>query len=177
MKQNKLHTFLFIVFFVLSIGISFGFFYLGDVFSEFKSLGLLGLFFINAISSVSFFSPGPAFLTVIAGGHFYPPLLVALVASMGSALGDTAGFIMGYSGRKILHNKLHKKFWFKVADGLFKKYGGWALFFFAFIPNLLFDSVGIFAGMFAYPIHKFFFIVLLGRFLRFLIFANFGSFF
>jgi len=173
----NIHKLLFFLLFLLSIGISFGFFYFGDIAREFKSLGLIGLFLINAISSVSIFSPGPAFLSVIAGGHLYPPLLVALVASAGSALGDTVGFVLGFSGRKIIHNKLRKKLWFKVADAMFKRYGGWALFFFAFIPNLLFDSVGIFAGVFAYPIHKFFIIVFLGRFMRFFILSQFGSFF
>ncbi len=161
--------------FILSIVLSIAFFIFRDFFAASKSLGLIGLFVINFVSNASFFVSAPAFLTVVAGGSLYPPILVALVSSFGGTLGDTLSFVFGSTGRHLANHKLKKKSWFRVLSKYFKKHGDWLLFAFALIPNPLFDAIGLLAGVFAYNLYKFFFIVWVGRFIRYFLLASFGS--
>lgn len=160
---------------IFSLVISIGVFSLRDYFKDATSLGLLGIFLINLVSSATFFVSGPAFLTVIAGGSIYPPLLVALFASLGAAAGDMVSFLFGYSGRNLAIKKLKKKLWFVVLEGIFQKYGNFFLFVLAFIPNPFFDGLGLIAGIFGFPPLKFFFIVFLGRMFRFILLAIIGA--
>ena len=44
-----------------------------------------------------------------------------------------------------------------------KRHGGWAIFLFALFPFLIFDFVGIAAGMLRYPVRKFILYCWLGR--------------
>lgn len=180
MKKNQLSNLTsnkyFIIFiFIASLLISFAGFYFRDFFAESRGLGLLGIFIINFFSSATFFISGPAFLTVVAGGDLYNPLLVALVASVAASLGDLVSFFMGFSGRKLTYKRLEKKKWFTLVDDLFKKYGIWVVFVFAIIPNPLFDAIGLVAGIFGIKPAKFFFVMLLGRFLRFVLLAFIGA--
>ena len=161
--------------FILSIVLSVLFFVFRDFFKGSASLGLLGLFIINFVSSVTLFVSAPSIFAVVAGGSIYPPFLVALVSSLGSTLGEGLSFLFGLSGRHLIKHKLEKKIWFRVLEDYFKKYGGIILFLFTLIPNPLFDSMGIIAGLFKYPICKFFLIFFLGRFIRYFFLAQFGS--
>lgn len=170
--KNK---FAFYLIFLFSLILSFSLFIFKDFFRDSKSLGLIGIFIINFVSSASFFVSGPAFLSIIAGGSLYNPVLVAFISSVAATLGDMVGFLVGFSGRKIILEKLEKKFWFSILDEYFKKYGGWMLFVFAFIPNPFFDAIGLIAGIFVFSPKRFIIIVTLGRFLRYLILAGIGS--
>lgn len=164
-----------VLIFILSIVLSFAFFIFRDFFKESTSLGLIGLFIINFVSNASFFVSAPAFLTVVAGGNLYPPVLVALVSSLGATAGDSIGFAFGFAGHKLTYHKLEKKKWFRVLEKHFKKHGDLLLFVFALIPNPVFDAIGLIAGIFAYPFFRFFLIVWVGRFIRYFILASFGS--
>lgn len=146
-----------------------------DIFQKTAALGLLGLFIVNLISSATFFTAAPANLTVVAEGAVYSPLLVAIIASLGSALGDMLSFAVGASGRRLANHKLAKRIWFGIVSEYFRKYGGLSVLLFAFIPNPVFDSIGIVAGIFAYSPLRFFTLVLAGRFLRYFLLASFGS--
>lgn len=172
MKKEKI---LAIAVFILSIIFSVAFVIFKDFFKGATSLGLLGLFILNFVSSATLFVSAPSIFAVIAGGAMYSPVLVALVSSLGSAFGDMLGFILGISGRKILNHKLHKKLWFKVLSGSFEKYGKYIIIILAFIPNPLFDSIGIIAGVFKYSPVKFFLLVFIGRFIRDYMLARFGG--
>lgn len=160
---------------ILSLALSIGLFIFRDYFKDFRNLGLLGIFIINFVSSATFFVSGPAFLTVIAGGSIYPPLLVALIASLGASIGDMVSYFFGYSGRKLTEHKLKKKLWFIVIEDVFKAYGSIFIFVFAIIPNPFFDAVGLFAGVLGMNYAKFFLLMLCGRFARFVILALIGA--
>src|SRR3989344_2155549 len=159
--------------FVLSIVLSVAFFIFRDFFAASKSLGLLGIFVINFVSNASFFVSTPAFLTVVAGGNLYPPVLVALVSSFGATLGETISFAFGASGRHLANHKLKNKKWFYILSIYFKKHGDIILFVFALVPNPLFDAVGLVAGIFGYNFFKYFLLVLAGRFIRYFLLASF----
>lgn len=161
--------------FLVSLLMSIGGIYFKDFFAQSTKLGLLGILIINFFSSATFFVSGPAFLTIIAGGSLYPPLLVAFIASVGASAGDLISFFIGHSGRKLAAKRLEKKLWFKVLDDLFKVYGIWVVFVFAIIPNPLFDAIGVVAGIFGIKPAKFFLVMLLGRFIRFVLLAFIGA--
>lgn len=160
---------------ILSFALSIAAFIFRDYFRQASGLGLLGIFLINFASSATFFVSGPAFLTVIAGGSIYSPLLVAIVASLGAAAGDMISYFLGYSGRKLTEHKLKKKLWFIVLEDLFKAYGDIFVFIFALIPNPLFDALGLVAGVFGLKPARFFVLILLGRFARFILLALIGA--
>lgn len=162
--------------FVLSILLSIAFYVYGDFFKDASSLGLLGLFVINFVSSAGLFVPGPAsIMTVIAGGNIYPPILVAIIAVIGACLGDMLGFIFGYSGRKLTKKKLDRHKTVRFLEKHFHRHGGLIIFMLAVIPNPLFDAVGILAGAVTYPPVKFFIIMFVGRFLRYWVLARVGA--
>ena len=161
--------------FVLSIVLSIAFFIYRDFFKESTSLGLIGLFIINFVTNASFFVSAPAFLTVVAGGNLYSPILVALVSSLAATAGDSIGFAFGFASHKLTYHKLEKKKWFRILEKHFKKHGNLLLFAFALIPNPVFDAIGLIAGIFAYPFFRFFIIVWLGRLIRYFLLASFGS--
>lgn len=142
--------------------------------SQFKSLGLLGIFLINLIGSATLFFPAPAIASVVAGGAIYPPVLVALVAAFGAAVGDMSGFLVGLSGKHLFIKNHHT--WYKILKDLFHKSGFLVIFLFALIPNPFFDFVGISAGLFHFPPARFFLFMFLGRLARNIMLAFVGSF-
>lgn len=161
--------------FVLSLVLSIAFFIYRDFLKDAPSLGLLGLFLINFVSSATFFVSGPAFLTVIAGGNLYSPVLVALIASFGAGLGDMVGFLFGLSGRHLAKKKLEKYPKIKFLEKHFHQHAALIILVMAIIPNPFFDAIGMLAGVLNYSPIRFFAIILLGRFLRYWLLAQFGS--
>lgn len=164
--------------FILSLLLVIGLFVFKDSFRQLESLGLFGIFLVNFISASSLFIPTPAFLTVIAGGSVYPPIVVAIVSSLGATLGDMIFFLLGYSGRKLASGKKRsfvKKVFLTVIEEYFRKYGSIIIFLLALIPNPLFDGIGLIAGVFSYSPRKFFIIVLLGRIIRYWFLAVLGN--
>lgn len=143
--------------------------------AQFKSLGIFGIFLINFFGNATLFLPAPALVSVVAGGLIYPPLLVALAASLGAAFGDLIGFSIGHSGRALFIKNHHR--WYMIFKDLFHKFGLMIVFIFAFLPNPFFDAIGIVAGVFGIPLKRFFLALLLGRLLRNLLLAYFGSLF
>lgn len=169
-NQQKLK---YILLFVSSILIIFLSFYFRDQLASLGSFGIIGIFIVNIIGSATLFLPAPGIASVVAGGIVFNPLLVAIVASLGSAIGDMIGYILGHSGKEFLFKK--NSFWYKVFKQVFHKWGAVFVIVFSFIPNPVFDAVGIFAGIFSYSPVKFFIYVLIGRFLRNIALALLGS--
>lgn len=170
--KNKLYA---LSVFFLSISLSLVFFTYKDFFKHASSLGLLGLFMVNFVSSATFFVSAPAFLTVIAGGNLYSPILVAIVAAVGACLGDMLGFAFGHSGRRLTKKKLDRHKTIRFLEKHFHRHGALIIFIIALIPNPFFDAVGILAGVVNYPPVKFFTIMLAGRLIRYWALAEFGS--
>lgn len=140
---------------------------------DLKSFGLVGIALINFFSSATLFLPAPGFLAVGVGGNIYNPLLVAFMAALGSTLGESVGFLFGYSSKKLTASQQH------ILDSIEKffhhKYTGVLIVLMAFIPNPIFDAVGIVAGISLFPFKKFLILVFIGRFLRDIIIAYAGQ--
>lgn len=163
----------YIITFILScVGIFLAFLF-QDKLSEFKSLGLLGIFLINFFGSATIFVPAPAIVSVFAGGVVYGVVAVAFAASFGAAFGDMLGFFIGYSGKKVFLQK--ENMWYQIIRKQFTRFGGLFVFLFALIPNPFFDGVGIIAGALGYSPYRFFWFLLAGRLVRNLLLAFTGS--
>lgn len=179
-KQNQLKKLLtskagiILIFVITAIFIFLPFFFKFGI-NDFKNLGILGIFFLNLLSSAALFFPAPVFLSVGVGGAYFNPILVALVASVGSSLGEGIGFLFGDTGGKIIDLKKRKVLYF-IFHTLFKSYGTLLIFLFSLVPNPFIDGIGIFAGAANYPLKKFIIIVFLGRLTRNLIIATVGHY-
>lgn len=173
MIKKRLLELKFPIIFLLSAGVIFLSFYFRTELAGLGRWGLLGIFLINVFGSATIFIPAPAIATVLAGGIVFNPFLVAVVAALGSAIGDMIGFALGRSGKEFLIKK--GSFKYSFTKDMFHKFGPVLIILFAMVPNPVFDAIGIFGGIFAYPPLKFFGYTLIGRFLRNLLLAYIGS--
>lgn len=106
--------------------------------------GYLGVFAVSALGASTVVVPIPYTLIIYALGGVLEPVLLALSAGAGSAVGEFTGYILGYFGRKAV-NETRKR---RVAAmlRLFNRYGPVAIFVFALTPlpdDLLFIPLGI----------------------------------
>lgn len=144
-------------------------------YKAFTALGLVGLFVINFLGSATFFLPAPAIVSVAIAAGSFNPIIVALVAAVASALGEAIAFIFGYSSAEVLNLKKHK-YIYKVSRALVHWKGGILIPLFSFVPNPLFDGLGILAGISNFPLLKFVIYTFLGRFVRNIGIAYLGLF-
>ncbi len=134
---------------------------------RYAEYGYLAVFLVTFISSLSVVLPLPGTVLVIAAAAIWNPVLVALVASIGGTLGELSGYAVGYGGRAIIAPEHTERY--RVAESWMQRRGGFAIFLFALVPFLIFDFVGIAAGVFRYPVKRFLLYAWLGRFPRSLI--------
>jgi membrane protein YqaA with SNARE-associated domain len=140
--------------------------------------GYLGIFLISLIGAMSIFVPIPYPVVIfILGGvkeggvWVFDPLLIAVAAGIGSAIGEFSGYLLGVGGRKIISDKYKKRM--KIITRLFKKYGSVAIFVFALTPlpdDLLFIPLGVMR----YSLLRAFIPAVLGKFFSNLIIAYSG---
>lgn len=183
MKKNKekLQNFLatrsrrfYVISFIISSILVFGSLFVSYKFQAFQQLGLIGIFLGNFIGSAAMFFPAPSAISVFIGGEMYPPLLVALVGTIGSTLGEAVGFLLGLSTQKMTNFKKHKIL-YNLLDFTFQKYGFWIVVVFSAIPNPVFDCVGILAGLTSFSIKRFLVAVFIGRLIRNIALAYLGN--
>ena len=140
--------------------------------------GYLGIFLISLIGAMSIFVPIPYPVVIfILGGvknggvWVFDPLLIAVAAGIGSAIGEFSGYLLGVGGRKIISDKYKKRM--KFITKLFKRYGSVAIFIFALTPlpdDLLFIPLGVMR----YSLLRAFIPAVLGKFFSNLIIAYSG---
>src|SRR3990167_7066399 len=162
LQKNKL---LLISIFILSCFALVAPLFFKDELRNLSSYGLVGIFFINLVSSASIFLPAPGILSVVVGAQIYDPMSVAIVSSVGATLGETVSFMLGHSSKHIFKHK-KKSILFFLSKFTFKKWGVLIIFLTSLIPNPLIDGVGILAGVSSYSLKKFMFLVFLGKLLR-----------
>jgi membrane protein YqaA with SNARE-associated domain len=135
--------------------------------------GYLGIFLISLLGATSIFVPIPYTIVIfILGGlPSFDPLLIAVAAGIGSAIGEFSGYLLGVGGRKVISDKYKKRMEFITK--LFKKYGAITIFIFALTPlpdDLLFIPLGVMR----YSLLRAFIPALLGKFFSNLIIAYSG---
>ncbi len=113
--------------------------------------GYLGIFLISLAFNATVFLPMPVFVVVFMLGATFNPVMVALAAASGGALGEITGYLAGASGRGIAPtNKMYIR-----AEGWMRRWGTMTVFIFALVPLIPFDLAALAAGALRFPIWKF----------------------
>ncbi len=124
--------------------------------------GYLGLAAAVFLTNLTLFVgiPTPAYI-VAAVAVGLDPLLVTLISSIASALGETTGYLLGMGGKTVIIKKYKKilKEWEKI----FEKYGFWAVVLIAALPFPPDDIAGILAGFVGYDYRKFLLATFIGK--------------
>jgi len=136
-----------------------------------------GAFLISIIGNATIIFPG-AVLVILSnlgiliydGTGLYGPIIIGLVGGIGAAIGETTGYIAGYSGREIVERR---KMYGRV-EGWVSKWGALAIFFFSLVP-FVFDLVGIAAGIIRFPFWKFILLCGAGRTILYVVFVTLAA--
>ena len=156
-------TILFVI--AISVGIHLYFGRHPERLIELKNQAYWGTFVISLLGNATVILPG-AVLPIISsiGTVIYAvtgpmgPVVVGLVGGLGAAIGETTGYLAGYSGRGIVEKvKLYDRL-----VGWLKRWGVFAIFVLSVVP-FFFDLAGIAAGALRFPYWKFFLACWLGR--------------
>ena len=139
--------------------------------AELKNYVYWGAFLISVIGNATIILPGAVLLILSQIGIvLYPltgpvgPIIVGLAGGVGAAIGEVTGYLAGYSGRGIVE----KSKIYNLLVGWVKRWGALAIFVFSVVP-LVFDLVGIAAGILRVPFWKFMLACWLGRTLLYVI--------
>src|SRR3989338_240792 len=160
---------------IITLLIMFLIFYLRKALVNYTSYGLLGIFFVNLLSSASVIFTIHGAASVFIGEAVWSPFLVGFVSGVGTSLGEITGYLVGYGGSGIVNSAKNKiKLWIAFKK-IFHKHGFLTILIMAMIPLPFFDYVGILAGSMGYPIFKYYFATLVGRTIRNYFFALAGA--
>jgi uncharacterized membrane protein YdjX (TVP38/TMEM64 family) len=139
---------------------------------EFAAYGYPGIFLIMLMANATVILPAPGVAVVFAMGNIFNPILVALAAGTGGAIGELSGYLAGFSGQAVVENT---KVYDRVTPWV-QKYGVWAILVLSAIPNPFFDLAGIAAGVAKIPIWKFLLFCWVGQFIKMAMFAYAGAY-
>jgi len=142
-----------------------------DQIQYFARLGYLGVFLISILANATIILPLPGVVFTSAMGMVYDPLLVAIAAGCGAALGELTGYLAGYSGQFVVS----RQDWYDRVVDWMSRYGNLTVLVIAFIPNPLFDLAGIAAGVLQMPILRFLLWCAIGKILKMMVFSFGGS--
>jgi uncharacterized membrane protein YdjX (TVP38/TMEM64 family) len=157
--------------FLAVIAISIWIYSIKDQAAQLAAYGYPGIFIIAMLANATVFLPAPGVAVVFAMGSIFNPLLVALFAGTGAAIGELVGYLAGYSGQGIVENTQM----FTRIEPWVRRYGVFAIFILAALPNPFFDIAGVAAGILKIPIGKFFIACWLGQLIKMFAFAYAGS--
>ena len=133
--------------------------------AELKNYAYWGAFLISLIGNATLILPG-AVLPILStiGIVLYPatgpvgPIFVGLAGGIAAAIGETTGYMAGYSGRSIAEKS---KIYARIERWM-RRWGAATIFILSLVP-FFFDLVGIAAGVLRFPWWKFFLLCWLGR--------------
>jgi membrane protein YqaA with SNARE-associated domain len=160
---------------LLVIAISVGIFYFYQNYpnkiDDLKAYGYLSAFIISLIFNATVILPAGNILILSALGAILPSaILVGLVGGVGAALGETTGYLAGYSGQgMVAKSRLYGR-----VEGWMRKWGTMTILILSLVP-FVFDLAGIAAGVLRFPFWKFFLLCWLGRTLLYIGVALAGS--
>ncbi|NWG11585.1 DedA family protein [Candidatus Bathyarchaeota archaeon] len=137
--------------------------------------GYFGVFLIGFVGAISIFFPIPytVIIFTLGGVEGFEPLLIAVAAGLGSAIGEFSGYLLGVGGRKVINERYEKRMDLLVR--LFNRFGPIVIFLFALTPlpdDLLFIPLGVMR----YNLIRTFIPALIGKFCMNLIVAYSGRF-
>ena len=170
-----------VLYLVVLACLSLGFAYLIQILIAHFNISLEGLastaylvvFAITLVSNVSILTPVFIYISLmIAAAKFLDPVLVALVASVAGALGETSGYYAGYLGKRII--RLENTPGYEKLVGWMNKHGPWGILLLSLQPILPFDIAGLLAGASKMPLWKFLLPCWGGKFPKYLVACYLG---
>jgi len=179
LKQNRWLTLALYV--AALVGLSIGFTYLlGYLMAyfnisveNFATTAYLVVFVVTLASNAGIFVPVYIHVSImIVAAQYWNPVLIALVASVAGALGETSGYYAGYLGKRIAH--LENIPAYERLAGWMKRHGPWGIFLISLQPILPFDVAGLLAGASKLPLWKFLLPCWAGRFPKYLVACYLG---
>ncbi len=150
MKGFTLRRVLLLAFFLIVIIIAVVWFAREDLDAMLRTLGEFGypgIFMLSFIGAASVIVPIPytvVLLTISAPQFGFNPLLLAIVAGFGAAVGELVGYGLGYAGRRVVSKKYDHRL--NAMLRIFDRFGMPAVFIFALTPlpdDLLFIPLGL----------------------------------
>ena len=158
--------------FVVTLGVVI--FIYRDRVQELASYGYVGVFLIAMIANATVLLPIPGVMVVFAMGAVFNPLLTALFAGLGAAVGELSGYLLGFSGQGLAERS---KTLVRISDWMEhnRKLSDLAVLIMAAIPNPFFDLAGIAAGTLKIPVWRFLLFCAIGSVIKMLAFAYAGN--
>ncbi|MDH4269527.1 MAG: VTT domain-containing protein [Dehalococcoidia bacterium] len=171
-----------VLYLVVLTCLSLGFAYLIQYLMAYFNISIEGLasaaylvvFGVTLVSNASILAPVFIYLSLmIAAAKFLDPVLVALVASVAGALGETSGYYAGYLGKRIIH--LENTPGYEKLVVWMERHGPWGIFLLSLQPILPFDVAGLLAGASRLPLWKFVLPCWAGKFPKYLVVCFLGE--
>lgn len=134
---------------------------------QFGNWGYVGAFIISLIASATIVLPAPGLAIIIAMGGALDPVLLGIVAGVGSAFGELSGYVAGATGSTLIPEE--QRHHFDRLHQLTDKYGGWLLLVLSAIPFPLFDLAGMVAGALRLNIPIFLLSVAVGKSVKYIV--------
>ncbi len=153
--------------FVVTILLSFGVLFIPLDPKELAAYGYGGVFIITLLGAATLFIPGPTMIATFIVGALLNPILVSLVAGLGSAIGESTGYIAGYASLALITHQEGKNTWYQRIYRWMSTHPFLTIFLLDAIPNLLGDMAGLIAGRNKYSYFKFLLASFLGKTIRF----------
>ena len=160
---------------VVVIGASILIFLLRDQAEVLARYGYPGIFLLSILANATIILPAPGILFVFAMGAVFNPLIIAVCAGAGAAIGELFGYLIGVSGRGVVENSTR----YNQIFSWMKNHRRWNylfIFLLAFIPNPLFDLAGVAAGTLKIPVLSFLIFTFLGKTLKMILIAFAGAY-
>lgn len=130
-----------------------------------RDYGYAGVFLINLITCATILVPVPGGGIVnITAATWMNPYFLILVASVGATIGELTAYFAGSLGHTFLASKYSRRY--QQTERLMIRFGAFAIFLFALMPQLLYDLIGLMARAMRYPLWKLVIATFLGRVLR-----------
>lgn len=136
------------------------------------NLGYAGIFLLSFIGASSVIIPIPYTVILFGVSARFNPVLLAVVAGLGSALGEMVGYGLGYMGRRFVSKKRERRL--DAIARMLYHYGPVAIFIFALTP-LPDDLLFIPLGLLHYNLWRAFIPCVAGKFLMCLIITHVGA--
>jgi uncharacterized membrane protein YdjX (TVP38/TMEM64 family) len=156
---------------VFAVVITVAIFVFRDQLRAVSHYGYLGIFLIAVLGNATIILPVPTIVTAFAGGSVYNPIAVGVISAAGATIGELTGYIAGRSGTAVVENRqVYDRF-----EHWMDRYGLFALFVLAAIPNPLFDVAGIIAGLSKMKVSTYLIVVCAGKIVKFLAIAYLGA--
>ncbi|MGD8968316.1 MAG: VTT domain-containing protein [Anaerolineae bacterium] len=143
-----------------------------DHLQELERYGYVAVFLVGLISNATLILPVPGLAVSSVLGGVFNPWIVGLVAGVGQALGELTGYMAGYSGQSWVDE--HPRY--RRLVRWTQRYGVFAIFLLALLPNPLFDVAGMAAGVLRLPVWKFLLSCAAGKVIKNILFAVAGSY-